>query len=49
METTIQAHTIEIDFKNEFGQHIFVITCPTFKETSAITYGDRCNCGHDIF
>jgi hypothetical protein len=42
---TMTYHAIELDFRNELGQQVMVITCPVAKTTYAIINGDACNCG----
>jgi hypothetical protein len=41
-------HVIEMDFRNELGQHVFVITCPVVETTVALVGTSVCVCGHKI-
>lgn len=47
--TQITYHAIELDFRNELGQHVFVITCPNQLTTIAIVNDNACTCGHQIY
>jgi hypothetical protein len=46
--TQITKHAIELDFTNELGQQVIVITCPEIQTTIAIVNADNCTCGRAI-
>lgn len=48
MENIMTYHALEMDFYNELGQKVTVITCPVEKTTFALVNDDKCRCGKII-
>lgn len=44
----VRYHSIDLDYRNELGQRVIVVTCPFGKTTYAIVDFGACNCGHQI-
>ena len=44
-------HVIQMDFRNTYGQNVYVLDCPVAGETLVIAATRNhgvCNCGHRI-
>lgn len=41
----LETHVFSVDFWNEFGEYVQIVTCPFVETTLAIINRDTCACG----